>query len=142
MDEVYLYALKLLARRDYSETQLREKLVAKFPAVSDATFASLRGKGFLNDKRFAENFTAKHPDSHSDWIQTALGAAGVASETAAEIVANRIRPSLRDVANARMSDWRLRPPLQRKDAARLFRALGRLGYPEEEIREELERLHE
>ena len=52
-------------------------------------------------------------------------------------------PSLRDVLKAKIAGWRLHAPLQRRDAARLFRALSRLGYSEEEIREELEQqLHE
>jgi hypothetical protein len=41
-----------------------------------------------------------------------------------------------------MFDWKLQSPIQRKEASRLYRVLARLGYPEEEIREELEQLHE
>jgi len=36
----------------------------------------------------------------------------------------------------------LRPPLQPRDAGRLFRALLRLGYDEDAIREELEQLEQ
>jgi hypothetical protein len=37
---------------------------------------------------------------------------------------------------------RLRAPLEKREAARLFRLLSRMGYPEDDIREELEQLHE
>jgi len=37
-----------------------------------------------------------------------------------------------------MNDWKLRAPLQSRDAARLYRALVRLGYDEDAIREEIE----
>jgi SOS response regulatory protein OraA/RecX len=64
-----------------------------------------------------------------DVIDAALGAAAR-------------RPSLREVLEATMINRKLTAPLSLRDAARLARALGRLGYPEDDIREELERLHE
>jgi hypothetical protein len=71
-----------------------------------------------------------------------LEEAGVDAGTTDEVIGGRSWPSLRDVLNARMVVWRLRPPLHGKDVARLFRLLSRLGYPEEDIREELEQFHE
>jgi SOS response regulatory protein OraA/RecX len=142
VDDIYHYALKVLRRRDYSESQLREKLTFKFGSTPEEILETLRAKRFLDDRRYAENFTTKHADCHQEWIRTALEQAGIAQDLVAEVLSGRVWPSLRDVANAKMSALRLRPPLQGKDATRLFRALGRLGYPEDEIREELERLHE
>ena len=60
----------------------------------------------------------------------------------AEELGTAERPSLREVLNATMIDCKLRAPLHPRDAARLFRALSRLGYQEDAIREELEPLHE
>jgi regulatory protein len=142
VDDIYHYALKVLGRRDCSESHLREKLRFKFGNAPEEILETLRNKGFLDDRRYADNFAAKHADYHPEWVRVALEEAGIAAMLVGEVVASRVWPSLRDVANARMNALRLRLPLQRKDAARLFRALGRLGYPEEEIREELERLNE
>ena len=142
MDEVYHHALKLLGRRDYTESQLREKLISKFGDAPPQVFELLRTRRFVDDRRFAENFAAKHADHHPEWVCSALEEAGVAAAIASEAIAGRVWPSLRDVANARMGVLRLHPPLKRRELTRLFRVLGRLGYPEDEIQEELERLHD
>ena len=142
MQEIYHHALKLLRRRDYTVQQLQEKLEARFGDVPEEVVAQLLAKRFLDDRRYAENFVTKHEDSHPDWVRTALEEAGVRSEIAAAAVESRTWPSLPHVLKAKMENSRLRPPLQRRDVARLFRLLSRLGYPEEDIREELEQLHE
>jgi SOS response regulatory protein OraA/RecX len=102
----------------------------------------LLSKRFLDDRRYAENFVTRHPDAHPRWVRQALEEGGIDESTIDHAVAEAQWPSLRDVLKAKMLVWRLRPPLVRRDAARLFRLLSRLGYPEEEIREELEQLHE
>jgi hypothetical protein len=51
-------------------------------------------------------------------------------------------PSLHDAMAAKMNEWKLTPPLEPRDAGRLFRTLLRLGFDEDAIREELEQLHE
>jgi SOS response regulatory protein OraA/RecX len=51
-------------------------------------------------------------------------------------------PSLQDALAAKMKDWALRAPLRQRDAGRLFRALLRLGFDEDAIREEIERINE
>ena len=142
MDEIYHHALKLLQRRDYSEKQLREKLESKFAEVSADVFSLLRAKRFLDDRRYADNFVAKHADCHPEHVKNLLEDSGIRRETIAAACSAVNWPSLRDVLKAKMINWRFQAPLHRRDAARLFRALSRLGYPEEEIREELEQFHE
>ena len=142
MNEIYHYALKALQRRDYTEKQLREKLEGKFGEVPTEVVSLLLTKHFLDDRRFAENFVAKHADSHPEHVRSLLGDAGVRRETIDAAVSAINWPSLRDVLKAKMSVRRLRPPLERRDVARLFRLLSRLGHPEDDIREELEQLHE
>jgi len=142
VDEIYHHALKLLQRRDYTEKQLREKLEGKFGDVPTEVISLLLAKRFLDDRRYAENFVAKHVDSHPERVKTLLEDAGVRHETIDAAVSAINWPSLQDVLKVKMLDWRFHAPLQRKDAARLFRALSRLGYSEDEIREELEQLHE
>jgi SOS response regulatory protein OraA/RecX len=110
--------------------------------VPEDLLAGLQAKRYLDDRRYAENFVATHTGSHPDRVRRELEEAGVGREIIDAALGSADRPSLRDVLKARMLVWRLEAPLQRRDAARLFRALSRLGYPEDEIREELEQLHE
>ena len=67
-----------------------------------------------------------------------LIARGVAVEIIDETLSQVDSPSLREAMVAKMKDWKLRTPLQPRDAARLFRALLRLGYDEDAIREVIE----
>ena len=142
MNEIYHHALKLLRRKDYTRRQLEEKLEAKFGQIPDEITQQLLVKRFLDDRRYAENFVTKHSDSHPDWVRQALEDAGIARKTVDLAIAASEWPSLRDVIKAKILVWRLRPPLERRAVARLFRLLNRLGYPEDDIREELEQLHE
>ena len=140
MDEIYLYALKLLRARDYSVAKLSEKIEARFGSVPQELIQQLLKKNFLNDRRFAENYAGKRKDRGWIAIREELIGRGVAADLADEILSQQARPSIRGALEARMSGWNLRSPLQTRDAARLFRALIRLGYDEDAIREEIERL--
>ena len=142
MNEIYHHALKLLRRKDYTQKQLQEKLEAKFGKIPEEIPLQLLAKRFLDDRRYAGNFVAKHGESHPDWVRRTLEDAGIDHEIIVQAIDAADWPSLRDVVKAKMLVWRLRPPLQRRDVARLFRLLSRLGYPEDDIREELEQLHE
>jgi SOS response regulatory protein OraA/RecX len=142
VNEIYHHALKLLRRKDHTKQQLLEKLESKFGKVPEEVTETLLSKRFLDDRRYAENFVAKHADSHPDWVRQSLEEGGVDRPIIDQAVATSHWPSLRDVLKAKMLVWRLRPPLERRDVARLFRLLSRLGYPEEDIREELEQFHE
>lgn len=142
MNEIYHHALKLLRRKDYTQRQLLERLEAKFGKIPDEIPLRLLAKKFLDDRRYADNFVAKHPDAHPGRVREELEEAGVDARTIDLAIDAVDWPSLRTVLKAKMTVWRLSPPLQRRDAARLFRVLSRLGYPEDEIREELEQLHE
>jgi SOS response regulatory protein OraA/RecX len=142
VDEIYHHALKLLRRRDHTKRQLQERLEAKYGRVPDDVLLQLSAKRYLDDRRYADNFVAKHPDAHPDRVREQLQEAGIDSRTIDLVIDAFEWPSLRSVLKAKMVVWRLSPPLQRRDAARLFRVLSRLGYPEDDIREELEQLHE
>ena len=54
------YALRVLAGRAHSSGELREKLRAKAERAADVdpTMARLKEYGYLNDRKFAENFAA------------------------------------------------------------------------------------
>jgi SOS response regulatory protein OraA/RecX len=139
-EEVYTFALKLLARRDYSVVKLREKLELHFGDVPDEVIQRLISKRFLNDRRVAENHVARHKNRGRTRLLEDLLTRGIPSDLAESILSSTEWPSLRDALNARMMDWGLSVPLHSRDAARLFRAMARLGYEEDAIREELEQL--
>ena len=146
MDEIYQHAVKLLRRRDYTVGQMRRTLGERFGNVPepiiDRLIERLIERRFLDDRRFAENVVSRRDDAHPSKVLADLVQAGVAREIARQAIDARSWPSLQDVLKAKMNAWHLRPPLERRETARLFRALSRLGYEEEEIREELEQLHE
>jgi SOS response regulatory protein OraA/RecX len=140
VDEIYLYALKLLRGRDHSVAGLRQKLQAKFDSVPDELIQQLLSKNYLNDRRFAENYVAARKHRGRLALHDELVARGVELELVERTLSNAGWPSLHDALAARMKDLNLRAPLQLRDATRLFRALLRLGYDEDAIREEIEQL--
>lgn len=139
---IYTHALKLLRARDYSIAGLREKLVEKFGAVPEEVIEQLLQKNFLNDRRFAENYIRKRKARGPAVLGEEMRARGVPAGLVEELLRQTDWPSLQNAVKAKMTDWNLRLPLQPRDAARLFRALSRLGYEEDAIREEIDQLHE
>ena len=140
MDEIYSFALKLLRNRDYTVAGLSEKLEAKFGTAPTEIIEQLIQKRFLNDRRFAQNYAAKSVHRGAAQVREELVAKGIPADLAEEILTETDWPSLHEALAARMKIWKLHPPLKPRDMARLFRALFRLGYDEDAIREEIERL--
>jgi SOS response regulatory protein OraA/RecX len=140
VDEIYAHALKLLRSKDYTVAALREKLEAKFGTAPQELFDYLIGKKFLNDRRFTENYVERRKSRGAVLLREELIQKGVAVELADEILSGSDFPSLKEALKAKMNGLKLRGPLQSRDAARLFRALVRLGYDEDAIREEIEQL--
>jgi regulatory protein len=138
MTEAYARALKLLRRRDYTVSELREKL----GDAPEEVIQLLLQKNYLNDRRYAENYVARRKTKGAVVLRQELETRGVPAQLIEETLLQNEWPSLQAALKATMSDWNLRPPLQRRDASRLFRALLRLGYEEDAIREEIEQLHE
>ncbi|HEX4998930.1 MAG TPA: regulatory protein RecX [Terriglobia bacterium] len=144
MDEIYLKALKLLAARDHTAAELAAKLRARFHADPASAIDALKRQGAINDRRFAENFIARRTTMSAARLREELTRRGVDVEIVEAAIGQTAenRPSLKDVLTATMMDRNIQAPFSSRDAARLARALARLGYPEDEIREELERFHE
>jgi len=139
VDEIYGYALKLLRVRDYTVAKLIEKLEARFGSVPDEVIQQLLAKNFLNDRRFAETYAASKKQQ-GEVLREDLIRRGIPPALAHEVIEDVNRPSIHEAMAAKMNDWKLRTPLQPRDAARLFRALFRLGYDEDAVREEIERV--
>ena len=142
MNEIYSYALNLLKRRDYTVSQLTRKLEAKFGEAPPEVMQQLLQKKFLDDRRFVQNYVEKRKQRGAAQVREELAARGVPSKLAEEILSETDWPSLHEAVAAKMNDWRLRAPLQPRDAARLFRALFRLGYDEDAIRGEIDELEQ
>jgi len=141
-NEIYIHALKLLRARDCTVLKLREKLEAKFGSAPQEVIDRLVQNQFLSDRRFAESYVAKHKIRGLPLLREELLARGVSAAVANEILSQIEWPSLKDALAAKMKNWKLCVPLGSRDAARLFRALLRLGYDEDSIREEIDPLHE
>jgi SOS response regulatory protein OraA/RecX len=142
VDEIYAHALKLLRSKDYTVAELRDKLEMKFGAVPREPIDRLIQKRFLDDRRFAENYVDKRKNRGISALRQELAGRGVSTDVIEEILSRSDFPSLKEVMAAKMAVWKLHVPLQSRDAARLFRALLRLGYDEDVIREEIEHIHE
>jgi regulatory protein len=138
VDEIYAHALKLLRSRDYTVQGLRQKLEARFGTIPDDVLDRLTRKNFLNDRRFAENYVERRRSRGAQRLRQELLEKGVSADLADEILNRTEFPSLKHALTAKMNGLKLRVPLQSRDAARLFRALQRLGYDEDAIREEIE----
>jgi SOS response regulatory protein OraA/RecX len=142
VNEIYIYALRLLKKRDYTVSELSKKLEGNFHTIPAGLIDQLTDKDFLSDRRFAENYVRKRIDRGPRALRDELLARGVAEDLVNEILGRAEWPSLREVLTAKMNNWKLRAPLQSRDAARLFRVLVRLGYDEDAIREEIEQKNE
>ena len=142
MNDIYIHALKLLRKRDYTVWELREKIEARFHEIPDEIIDRLIQKNFLNDRRFTENYVARRQYQGKALLREELTSRGVASDLIDEILSKTAWPSLQEALADKMNGWKLGAPLQPRDATRLFRALLRLGYDEDAVREEIEQLRE
>jgi SOS response regulatory protein OraA/RecX len=141
-ETIYTYALKLLRTRDHTVAMLRQAVENKFGSAPEELIQQLLKKNFLNDRRFAENHIRRRRNRGEPLLREELMSRGVASDVLDEVLSSTDWPSLSEALAAKMKIWKLRAPLQSRDAARLFRALLRLGYDEDAIREQIENLRE
>src|ERR1051326_3174896 len=95
VNEIYLYALKLLRNRDYSISTLRRKLEIKFPDLPEDIIEELLRNNFLNDRRFAENYAARRKHRGAAVVREELLANGISAALADEVVTGTAWPSLR-----------------------------------------------
>ena len=143
----YVDALKMLARRELSEAQVRERLERRrhAPEEIDDAVARLREERAIDDTRVAEAIArtqATLKRRGEARVRRQIEQAGIASETA-RIVA-------RDVSEAADPDALLEASLSRRlrgrstiedeaEFARLFRYLLSQGFDPDRIRPALER---
>lgn len=138
------HALKLLAGRDHTVHQIRVKLRKRFgdcePATIESVIRRLSDSHYLDDRRFARNYVRNRIAQGRPRLEATLERAGVAPDLAAGVLDIQDWPSIAQALEAKMKSLKVQRPLKRGVAARLFRALERLGYDADEIEAELEKL--
>ena len=139
-DEIYEYAIKLLARREQSTHGLQTRLERKFGAVTRSVIDRLVEKRYLDDRRFAETYIRGRKYWGRRRLEYELKRHGVGDNIVEQVIAAEKWPSLVEALGAKVKDLNVKPPLSVRDAGRLSRSLARLGYEEEAIRDELENL--
>ena len=139
-DEIYNYAIKLLARREHSIRRLRTRLELKFGDVPRSVIDRLVEKRYLDDRRFAETYVRGRKSWGRRRLKYELMRHGVGDTIVEGVIAAEKWPSLVEALGSKMKDLNVKPPLSVRDASRLSGSLARLGYEEEAIREELENL--
>ena len=127
-------AVALLARREYSRAELREKLVAggdrdaDAMAAVDAVLDELAALGYLSDARFAQVLVQQKSGGYSRRaIGATLKAKGVSSEAATEALA----ASAVDDQDAMVALWRRRfgkAPRDDREKSRQVRFLQSRGF--------------
>ena len=140
--EILKYALKALARRDYSVVDLTTRLTERFGDESRDVIRHLILKRLLDDRRVAAAYVRSRSNRGPARLREELARRGIPDPIIDEVLRRADSPSLGDVLKARMTALGLRPPLDARSAARLFRHLRSLGFEDETIREELERFYE
>src|SRR3972149_2443822 len=139
-------ALRLLALRQRTVNELREKLLDKgYPAPEvDNTLSNLTERGYLNDELFTRGFIQSRivvRRSCRKKIVFELGKKGVARETI-ESILNEFKDSL-EVRGAKeaLEKWakknNLKPPLKKDTLQRAMRHLMGRGFPFAVIRSPL-----
>ncbi len=149
-DALWVYALKLLASRAYSQGELREKLRRRAARAAgvDAVLARLKDDGYLDDRKFAESFAATRLANEK------LGSARVLRDlrqrrVAPSLAERTVRQVYREVnEEALIEDWVRRKYrlatrenlfAEDKDVAAAYRRLLRAGFRPGEILRVLKR---
>ena len=145
MDEIYTHALKLLRCAGlHGRGVCSKKLEAKFRYGAPGSHRPAPPEELSERPAFRRKLHRRRRErmASSGSAQELIGTGVSAAHRRRNPFATQTGPRLSDALTAKMIDWKLRVPLQSRDAARLFRALARLGYDEDAIREEIEQLHE
>lgn len=140
------YALRLLARKAYSEKAMREKLLSRFPepAIVNKTMDKLRSMNYLNDPRLAVELARSRLLDHHWGPRRARQELVFRHLLPAGIVAEAIQTALteqdeEEILNQAVKKW-LRSHgeiMDIRDLLRLNNFLLRQGFNPERIRSRL-----
>ncbi|HTR25437.1 MAG TPA: regulatory protein RecX [Terriglobales bacterium] len=137
--ELYEYAVGALARRGRSVAELKRLLRNRVEAdtqfgktLVELVIVRLKDQGYLNDSRYAAAYASYRRDSDKFGRLRAtsdLKAKGVHAEIIEKAVDSAYQDvKEEDLARAYLKRKRLQKPKDRREAARIFRTLGRAGF--------------
>jgi regulatory protein len=136
-------AMDILARREHSVAELREKLRARDFADDEieATLIALSDEGLLSEERFLASFVGSYTRrGHGPvWIRGELERRGVTGEQISEALANADTDWIAQAAAVRAKRFGAGPPADYKDQARQARFLQYRGFTAEQVRAALQR---
>lgn len=127
-DELFVYALRLLGARAYSETALRQKLSRRAPLeVVEVTLGRLKQQGYLDDHSYAEGYVRLYAGK---WgaakLRRALWAKGVSREIVEEVLATQM--AQQDPVAEALALLERYPSRHRGEKPRAIRFLANRGY--------------
>jgi regulatory protein len=131
-------ALDLLARREHSVAELREKLASRGfePEEIDTTLAVLMDDGLLSEDRFVENFVGSYTRrGHGPiWLRAELERRGIAGAQITETLANMDVDWVEAAETVRRKRFGAKVPADFKEQARQARFLQYRGFTAEQAR--------
>ena len=131
-------ALRLLARREHSELELRHKLLARQfgDALIDRVVADLAGQGLLSDRRFADAYVRARFERGFGpvRIRSELRQRGVCAELVAETLAHLCGDWLESATRQRRKRFGGALPGDARARATQMRFLQQRGFTGEQIR--------
>ncbi len=134
----YATALRLLARREHSELELRHKLVArKFAdAVIDTALDELRGEGLLSNPRFAGIYArGRYERGYGPAkIQAELRERGIDGELTEQTLADLSQLWFASAARQRQKRFGRLLPDEYRERTKQMRFLQQRGFTGEQIR--------
>ena len=131
-------ALKLLARREHSATELAHKLRARDcgPEVVWQVLGELQAEGLQSDARFAELYTQQRADKGYGPLRIAqeLGQRGVDTELAGELLAQFADEWPERLAAVHRRKFGASVPRDMHERGRRARFLQQRGFSSEQVR--------
>lgn len=146
MNKALEYALKLLAKKDYTEAEIRQKFLLREMDKGEAEEAILllRKKCFVNDERYTENFIKLHRSRGSVRIKYELIKRGVSEDVITQALAHLSRNEQVERAQEVAVAWINKKQGQFQDKyklkANLVAKLSRQGFPYDVAMEAIEGL--
>lgn len=132
-------ALDILARREHSALELREKLLAREFAADevDQTLSALTADGLLNEQRFIDSFLASYTRRGRGplWLRAELERRGIGAAQVSEALAGQDVDWAAEARAVREKRFGASPPADYAERARQSRFLQYRGFSSEQVRE-------
>lgn len=135
--ESYATALRLLARREHSELELRHKLIGRSftDTIVDAVVMQLVDQGLLSDQRFAEVYArGRFERGYGPLrIRAELRERGVSGDLTEQNLTELSRSWVESASRQRSKRFGRQPPGDYRERAKQMRFLQQRGFTSEQI---------